>query len=434
MSPRENFLALRLHTLESWGLRDMPPFRGVPPTDIDELLRVFVDREDEIKRALGTLDGGENILVRGMMGIGKTAFIMTTLHEIGWQAGALDRPVLTVHLRQFAGSTRDDFYRAVLYGIARQMAPSYKRAREIVRAMTGEEITRGRKLGLSAGVEVQVPQVFAVKGTGEVGGDESQVLRIKDPRHFVDELLDVATRKKGFRRVVVALDDIERCSNQGNIKTMLYSSLDLIRDSRCAFVLTGRTLTIMEDAYSSGLDIFNETISLKPLTHEQLRSIAVKTLNLVREHPDETSTHPLSDEAVEAIASKSFGIPRRFVLLCEKMLKMALEAGIAVLNQDAFGELFEHYQDELAESDVPPDIRRILYLGLQQGGFSISKDADLDQVFDILGISTMTQFVEFADDLVQQELLQRTKDNRGEILYRLVAGVEKLASSGEKLL
>lgn len=432
MNKRQDILSTKAHHLNSWGLRDSPPFRGVPSQDIGELMRVFVDRDQEIRRAILTLHDGENILVRGMTGIGKTAFIMATLYQMEREADALGQPVLPIHIRQFAGGIREDLYRVVLYALARQLAPRYKRAREIVRALTGEQIARGRSRGLSAGIEVQVPQLFAAKGGGEVGRDESQVLKIEHPEHFVDELLDLANKK--HRCVIIAIDDMERCPNQGTIKAMLESSLDLIRDKRCAFILTGRTLTILEDVYASGLDIFNETIPLKPLSSHQLRLIAIRTLNLVRHHPDETSVCPFTNEVIEAIASKSFGIPRQFILLCGKMLKLAIESGDQELTPQVFEKLFEQYQDELADSDIPSDIRRILYLGLQQGGFSVSKHAELDYVFDVLGITTLRQFIDFADNLVQQDLLQRFKDDRGEVLYRLVPGVEKLAASGGELI
>ncbi len=382
MSKRRNVLSMKAHLLKTWGLCESPPFRGVPSSDVEELMQVFVDRDEEIERAILTRDDGENILVRGMIGIGKTAFIMATLYQMEREAHTLGHPVLPIHIRQFAGGTRDDFYRVVLYALARQFGPRYKRAREIVHALTGEQITRGRSRGLSAGIEVQVPPLFTAKGGGEIGRDESQVLRIEHPEHFVDELLDAALKK--HQRVIIAVDDIERCPNQGTIKTMLESTLDLIRDKRCAFILTGRTLTILEDVYATGHDIFNETIPLKPLSPDQLRLIAIRTLNLVRHYPDETSVHPFTDEVLDVIASKSFGIPRQFILLCGKMLKLAIESGDQELTPQVFEELFEQYQDELADSDIPPDIRRILYLGLQQGGFSISKHAELDQVFEIL--------------------------------------------------
>lgn len=138
MSKRRNVLSMKAHLLKTWGLHDSPPFRGVPSGDVEELMQVFVDRDEEIQRAILTLDDGENILVRGMTGIGKTAFIMATLYQMEREADALGDPVLPIHIRQFVGGSREDFYRVVLYGLARQLGPRFKRAREIVRALTGE--------------------------------------------------------------------------------------------------------------------------------------------------------------------------------------------------------------------------------------------------------------------------------------------------------
>lgn len=427
MKQEDGVLLRKAQLLEKWQLRDTPPFRGVPG-DIKELMQIFVNRESEMPRAILTLDEGENILVRGMTGIGKTAFIMAVLHQMEQQSKVMRQSILPIHIRQFAGGTREDFYRVILYALAKRLGPSNKRARDIVYALTGEQVVKGRSQGLSAGVEVQILQLFTAKGGSEIGGDKSETLTIGYPEHFVDELLDIAGKK--YRRVIFAVDDLERAPNQGSIKTMLESTLDLVRDGRCSFILTGRTLTILEDVYASGLDIFNETIPLKPLSPQELRLIAIRTLNLVRSHPDEQSVSPFTDEAIETMTSKSFGIPRQFVLLCGKILKIAIEKGVEKIDLDAFQESFEQLQDEVAEREVPPDIRRILYLGLQQGGFSISKDAELDQVFDVLGVTTLRQFVDFADNLVQQDLLQRFTDHRGEVLYRLAPEVEKLAQSG----
>jgi Cdc6-like AAA superfamily ATPase len=417
--------------LEAWGLKDLSPFRGVPGS-IKELMQVFVDREDAMKTAKYILSTGENVLVRGMSGIGKTAFIMATLHQMEQQGDVLGRPVLPIHIRQFEGGTRQDFHRVVLYALAKRLGPRHKRAREIVRALTGEQITRGQKRGLSVGIEVGAPQLFGAKAGGELGGEESQVLKIDDPTHFVDELLDAAIRKKKYQRVIIAVDDLEKCPNQGGIKAMFESTLDLLRDSRCGFILTGRKLTILQDVYhsSSGLDIYNTEIPMKPLSSDELRLIAIRTLNLVRHHPHEDSTHPFAEFVVEKMASKAFGIPRQFILLCGAIQRLAFLNDETEIPPEVFEKLFDKYQDELQDSDVPPDIRRILYLGLQQRGFSISKDAELDEVFEIIGITTLRQFIDFADNLVQQDLLQRFTDDRGEVLYRLAPGVEKLALSG----
>ncbi|MBN8656501.1 MAG: ATP-binding protein [Anaerolineae bacterium] len=428
-----NILVAKHTALKNWHLKDMPPFHGVPSGNLHELMNIFVDREEEVTQALLTLDKGENVLVRGMVGIGKTAFIMAVLYQMEKQYNTIGHELLPIHIRQFSGCTREDLQKIIVYSLAKRLAPRDKTSREILSAITGEEITQSRSRGLNVGFEVQIPQIFAAKTGGEVGGDISTKLNIELPEYYLEKLLNIAIKKKGYKRVVIAIDDLERAPNQHSIKAMLESSLDLLRDHNSSFILTGRTLTILEDVYASasGLNIFNTTIPLKPLTPEQLRQVAVNTLNVVREANDYQSVDPFTDEVIRTISSRSFGIPRQFMVLCSKILDIAIEKGTEKLDSEAFEIGFAKFQDELAQREVPPDIRRVLYLGLQQGGFSIAKDADLDKVFEVLGVTTLRQFVDFADNLVHQDMLQRFTDSRGEVLYRLVPGIEKLAMSGK---
>ncbi len=413
------------------GATGSPPFRGVPSSDIKELLQTFVNRSDEMQQALLTLDEGENVLVRGITGIGKTAFIMMLLHELEQHARHRDTEVLPIHIRQFVGGTRQDLYRVVLYALAKALGHRSKHARDIVQSMTGEQLSAGRSARLGSSFEVGIPQVLKASMSSELSESTTRAFAVSHLEHSVNELLNFATKR--YERVIIAIDDLERNPHQGSVKQMLESTLDLIRDNRCSFILTGRTLTIVEDIYASGLDIFNMTISLQPLAPSDLRLLAERNLNSVRVTPAEGSVFPFSDQAMEKIVVKSSGIPRQFVLLCGKILKIAIQHGEGELTLGVFDKFFDQYQDMVANSDVPPEILRVLYLGLQQGGFSIAKNADLEEVFGILGISSLKQFVDFADNLVQQDLLQRFAGDRGEILYRLAPGVEKLANSGARV-
>jgi Cdc6-like AAA superfamily ATPase len=254
MNQRKSILARKKQLLKTWGLRDQPPFRGVPSGDITELMKVFVNREREIERAILTLDEGENILVRGMTGIGKTALIMALLYQMQQEKKDLGEDILPIHIRQFVGNTRDEFYRVILYALAKKLSVRNQRAKEILYALTGEQITKGKNLGIAGEMEVDATPLLKAKIGANIGEDKSTILEIEHPEHFVDELLNIAVKK--YHRVIIAVDDLEKCSNQGSIKSMFESSLDLIRDPRCSFILTGRTLTILEDIFTSGLDIF----------------------------------------------------------------------------------------------------------------------------------------------------------------------------------
>jgi len=71
----------RNEVLESWNLHGNP-FRKDPPPE-PELSRIFVGRQDEMRRAaFATYDIPRNVLVRGGYGMGKTTFIKKLLAEL----------------------------------------------------------------------------------------------------------------------------------------------------------------------------------------------------------------------------------------------------------------------------------------------------------------------------------------------------------------
>jgi hypothetical protein len=73
--------------IERWGFRATPPFHiELPIGDAKQLARFFTGRGGELSRAILPLFNGRNILVRGMLGAGKSAFILRLLHELDAQA------------------------------------------------------------------------------------------------------------------------------------------------------------------------------------------------------------------------------------------------------------------------------------------------------------------------------------------------------------
>ncbi|MDH7486001.1 MAG: hypothetical protein QHJ81_06960 [Anaerolineae bacterium] len=271
-----NILGRELAVLQQlWGLERIP-FRDVPPTDPTELMRYFVGREVEMEKAIPLLYDGRNILVRGIRSIGKTAFILAALYRLQQDAQARGAPVLPIHIAEFRGGEAEAFYRVVLYGLARGMAPRSRRAREILGALVGEEVVRGRKGAMKAGLGFHAFTAGEAEMAVELGGEAARTLRIGHPLYFLEELLGEA-RKKDWR-VVVAIDDLDKIVDQKAVREMLHDVLGLLRDERCAFVLTGRPITIFEDLDLMSLRVVSEIFSLQLLTREQLREIAVRQL------------------------------------------------------------------------------------------------------------------------------------------------------------
>jgi Cdc6-like AAA superfamily ATPase len=420
--------------LEAWRLKDLPAFQGTP-SNAEELMKVFVGRRRDMEDVKYVLSTGENVLVRGTTGIGKTAFMMATLYDLTTNGDVVGHKIFPVYVRQFAGDTRDDLYRVVLYAIAKRFSSEDDRARQILCALTGMKVNAGTSGKSTFGFEVGVPGVFKVQGGGESGDNQSQTSDYQHAEHFVNELLDSITAS-GYKRVVIALDDVEQRTSQTDIAHLFESSLDLIRDTRIAFMLAGRRLTLQQDAILSapGLAVYNLAITMKPMTSSELRAIAIKILNLVRLNPQKETVHPFTEESIEAIADKSEGIPRPFILLCGAIIRRAFWNGHHEINLKVFNDCFLEHQDELASLEIPPETRQALYLGMKKGGLTITDSVDMEEVLGMLGLRSLRDFVEVAEGMVQQDLLQRSLNDRGETIYKITAGVEKLAESGAKLV
>src|SRR5438876_12103523 len=113
----------RRDLLLKWGLKEMPPFYDVPPQDNPQRLnRLFTGRQEELERVILPLLDGRNVLIRGRWGVGKTTFILQTLHELSFQVGLLKEKLLPIYIDNFKGGTLDEFHRLILFALATALA------------------------------------------------------------------------------------------------------------------------------------------------------------------------------------------------------------------------------------------------------------------------------------------------------------------------
>lgn len=162
-----SILSPDLELMARWGWepprhRDDFPFNPQPPLhDPARLARFFSGREADLRRAVRTLFYGENTMVRGSWGIGKTAFMLTLLQRLHDEARAAQVRILPIYVPEFKGADVDSFYRAVLYAIARNLAPEEELAQEVLEAMTGIQVSRERRVKGEARVAVKVTPLAA---------------------------------------------------------------------------------------------------------------------------------------------------------------------------------------------------------------------------------------------------------------------------------
>lgn len=239
-----------------WGLKGIP-FSDVPPDDPEQVARFFVGRDEEYTRARTYLYRGENVLVRGTWGIGKTAFILSMLYRLQQEAQAQEKSVRSVYIKEFRGGPVNDFYQVVLRGLKRIMHKSFWNRIGVLRLQD---------------MQVKVP---VLEAKWKLEEQERAVL------DEIDSLFKRAERKR--RQLIMAIDDLDKTTlQQGTINTMLRDALHILRDRRCGFILTGRAITRLDDLEISQLGVVNEIIPLKPLNDTDLRQAAIRQLNLFR--------------------------------------------------------------------------------------------------------------------------------------------------------
>jgi len=182
-----SILSPDLELVARWGWepprhRDDFPFNPQPPLhDPAKLANFFSGRETDLRRAVRTLFYGENTMVRGSWGIGKTAFMLTLLQRLHDEARAAKVRILPIYVPEFKGADVDSFYRAVLYAIARNLAPKEELAEQVLEAMTGIHVSRERRTKGGAKVSVRVTPLAEVEGALEASRGTERELAVEHP-------------------------------------------------------------------------------------------------------------------------------------------------------------------------------------------------------------------------------------------------------------
>lgn len=381
-------------TLQLWGLSDIP-FRATPPEDPAELSRIFYGRQRELDLALPTLYEGRNILVRGLWGVGKTAFILYLLHRLQQETATQGEKMLILYIGRFPGEGSEALYKALLLPLSETLADTEPEARRVQDVLSGLQVTHSRQLQVEGKVDLQL---VSLGGSWEGGKEEEW--QIQNVYTVLLRLFDIAQEQYG--RVIVAVDDLDKKSPRA-VQDTLDDAADLLRrgQGKRGFLLTGRFTSALRDVSEQMLGLFSETITLPRMQHDELHHIAVNYLNTARKRPSGEAS-PLTSQVVSQIAEYAYCIPRQFNLICEKVLRRGAMNGVEQIDERAFSSLWQAVQNEFA-MELTPEVRRLLYVARRGGGLSADiDDASLEQ----LGVETFI------------ELLPRLKDLEGDLLIR----------------
>ncbi len=401
---RESLMVRQKRILNQWELRQFPPFFDVPPKDDPKrLARLFTGRQQELDQVIQPLMRGANVLVRGLWGVGKTTFILHTLHELSYEASQVKERLLPIYIDNFKGGTLAEFHRLILFALATALSDKDDEAKALTEAMRGVSISHKRARAIRGKFDVSLFSVGSLGGEAGIESGTDKQLGLDNPEYWIEELLTRA--RKRYQHIVIAIDDLDKTDPRPDeflkARGLFDSAMPILRSDKCAFILTGRTLTVAQDIYGSILGIFNRQLQIQVLEPEELHEIAVKTLNLARykERPD---AYPFSDEAIARLAASAFGIPRQFNRNCADVLEAAVRLGYETLDAQAFEACFADMQANVS-TEVDAQVRQLLYIAQKNGGFSQDNRKALTE----LGWGDFIEVLPMLDYLVQRDLMIR---------------------------
>lgn len=412
-----------------WRWTRRLPFDPQPPLDDPRALsRFFEGRDEEMERAVRTVFYGQNLMVRGSWGIGKTAFILSLIQRLSGEVEEDRGRLLAVYRPlELARADLGHFYRAILYGLCRALAAEDPQARRVLEALTGLRVTRERAGEAKTKVKAGSMLAWVVDVEGEVGGagKRSEQLQVDDPRHHIDQLLERA--RKRYDKVVIALDDLDKKA-PGEVRSLLDDAKALLRGAGCQFVLTGRSLVAPADDFSAlVLDLFQNPIRLGPLGPAELERAAIGQVNLFRKRPADHCA-PFTSDALAMAAGRSQGIPRLFNRLCREALIYALSKKIETISPEVFAAAVEASQNDLTVN-VPYEQRRLLYLILARQGISFHKGADIEDLLREAEVQRMWDLLPMLDELVKKDWLYMVEEG-GRMVIKVSPLAERAAELG----
>ncbi len=399
-----------------WGLNG-DPFPDVPPRDPVKVSRFFADREEELKQAIRNLYNGRNIMVKGLWGIGKTAFILTALYRLIQQVADLD-----------SGERVESVY------IPDYRSNNSEKLEEILLASLGSIFDKNEPQGnyqlREIGANIKLPFLNI-----NAKLQKQQEVKPLFTRSFTDYLNQAEKEKV---KLVVAIDDLDKMEDQKAVQDIFNRFLNDFRDPRWAFIFTGRTLThTFEELEKTQLGLIEAPVKLTPMNEDTLRIALINQMNVWRDKAI-NSPFPFTEEVVQIMVKESYGIPRVMNKMARGILDKALDHKFHEITKSEFEICYKEMSDSIS-INLSPDVKEILYYTFEKKGLRISdKKEDFSRLLDIFSShpdflnqapTTVREVLTGLERLVKEDILIKQEDKTG-IKYLPAPGMDKAIEEG----
>ena len=337
--------------LTASNLTEIPFSRTDPSDQIIE--RVFVGRVQQLKDAAWrVVDRPRNILVLGGYGLGKTTFIRKLLRELH---GAKTMRFLTGYAPLQSDSPQGFQFAALgaLVEGALTTAPAGSPLHDFA-LKTREELAR---------LDPTVPD-----------GLRAPYLRFQEGLALAHQ--------QGFKRVVIAVDEIDKRDAQV-VQAILMGSRFFL-DLEASFLLTGKFLDAFSDIRASLLAAFDHRVELHPFSAEESREIIERNLAVARPEGcalGPASLEPFEEPLIDEINRRARGLPRPLNLMAESALQESLREAMEQ-GASRFTVTLKHLdaalrnEGNLVFNEVGAEARQLLARMFQRNGYIGGADLD----------------------------------------------------------
>jgi len=305
--------------LQSFGLKWDPFFMHPLATDKD--LRLFINREKELKNAIEAVRLSKNLLIAGVWGIGKTSFINALRHTLLRKEDNLFFMDVRPHtLLGPKGLNSRSLLVALALELEKQKSPPSDKPFTLERIRRHEEY---------------IDALSRITSIGEL------LLIIESS---IEEL-----QKKG-KKVIFIFDDVDKTSFDLKI---LAGIRDSLWKMNVVYVFSSN-IRQYQSVIDSAMEPFFLGILLEGFNELQTKELIDKRIRMAS---DKSIEDVMNLDAIPVIQRLSQGNPRTILGICDFAFRQAFSRGV---NRVAASDVFEYVTKQMIFSSLELNVINIL--------------------------------------------------------------------------
>jgi len=347
----DTMLKARLNGRETLGLK-FNPFK-IRSLDQESLIKIFVNRKNEVKNLLGVPELSRNALIYGHYGIGKTALLRYVLYGLTKTSVQNISAIYTT----FTGTSEIDFINTIGLAVSDLFKDENNDAKEMYKKIKGTEISKKSEVSTEAGVK------FIVQG----GGKYARAKEVTDKSTLNPAYIKNTTREilkkmaKKYDGIVIGVDEVDKM-NPRDFNKFVANVRDIL-DFEGSFIFTGSYsfLTLAGNITSTQYGAFDIKVRIPDMSINDLVLLARKYCTFAG------NNKCFDKEVLIKLAEQSFGIPRAMVVLCGGAIESATKLGISIINEENLENIVIDIGKVIYDSLTPTQIKVVKYIS-EKGG------------------------------------------------------------------